>query len=114
MWQHDSVGVAHYIMGRSDVTGAPSDAPDDAVHKSFLSALATDPFMHECVQVSPAKALQVVAGLLDLEAPGEYLARFVSDVILSMRSLIPVETLCAEVRRPATRASVLCFKHSSG
>ena len=46
------------------------------------------------LQVNPAKAPQVVGGLLDAEAPDE----FVNNLILSVRSLIPVEALCAEVR----------------
>ena len=55
-------------------------------------------------KVNPAKAPQVVGGLLDAEAPDE----FVNNLILSVRSLIPVEQLCAEVtshniRRPLQR-----------
>lgn len=46
------------------------------------------------VQVSPAKAPQVVGALLDVEAPDD----FIGNLILSIRSLIPVEALCAEVR----------------
>ena len=46
------------------------------------------------MQVNPAKAPQVVGGLLDAEAPDD----FVNNLILSVRSLIPVEALCAEVR----------------
>ena len=38
---------------------------------------------------------QVVGGLLDAEAPDD----FINNLILSVRSLIPVEQLCAEVRR---------------
>ena len=45
-------------------------------------------------QVSPAKAPQVVGALLDVEAPDD----FITNLILSIRSLIPVEALCAEVR----------------
>lgn len=45
-------------------------------------------------KVSPAKAPQVVGSLLDCEAPDE----FITNLILSVRSLIPVEGLCAEVR----------------
>ena len=37
---------------------------------------------------------QVVGGLLDAEAPDD----FINNLILSVRSLIPVEQLCAEVR----------------
>ncbi len=37
---------------------------------------------------------QVVGGLLDAEAPDE----FINNLILSVRSLIPVEQLCAEAR----------------
>ncbi len=47
-------------------------------------------------KVNPAKAPQVVGGLLDAEAPDE----FVNNLILSVRSLIPVEQLCAEVPPP--------------
>ncbi len=43
-----------------------------------------------------ARAAQVVGGLLDAEAPDE----FINNLILSVRSLIPVEQLCAEVPRP--------------
>ena len=39
MWQHDSVGVAQYIMVCFDVLGALDDAPDDAPISSS-SALA--------------------------------------------------------------------------
>ena len=46
------------------------------------------------MQVSPAKAPQVVGALLDVEAPDD----FITNLILSIRSLIPVEALCAEVR----------------
>ena len=45
-------------------------------------------------KVNPGKAPQVVGGLLDAEAPDD----FVNNLILSVRSLIPVEQLCAEVR----------------
>ena len=48
------------------------------------------------VQVSPAKAPQVVGALLDVEAPDD----FITNLILSIRSLIPVEALCAEVWPP--------------
>jgi clathrin heavy chain len=44
-------------------------------------------------KVNPAKAPQVVGGLLDAEAPDD----FVNNLILSVRSLIPVEQLCEEV-----------------
>ena len=46
--------------------------------------------------MNPAKAPQVVGGLLDAEAPDD----FVNNLILSVRSLIPVEGLCAEVWQP--------------
>ena len=39
MWQHDIVGVAHYIMDLFKTLGALSDAPDDASISSS-SALA--------------------------------------------------------------------------
>ena len=45
-------------------------------------------------KVNPGKAPQVVGGLLDAEAPDD----FVNNLILSVRSLIPVEQLCEEVR----------------
>ncbi len=44
-------------------------------------------------KVNPGKAPQVVGGLLDAEAPDD----FVNNLILSVRSLIPVEQLCEEV-----------------
>lgn len=47
------------------------------------------------VQVNPARAPEVVGALLDAEAPDD----FVNNLILSVRSLIPVERLCAEVEK---------------
>ncbi len=47
------------------------------------------------VQVNPARAPEVVGALLDAEAPDD----FVNNLILSVRSLIPVERLCAEVEQ---------------
>lgn len=47
------------------------------------------------IQVNPARAPEVVGALLDAEAPDE----FVNNLILSVRSLIPVERLCAEVEK---------------
>ena len=44
-------------------------------------------------KVNPSKAPQVVGGLLDAEASDE----FINNLILSVRSLIPVEQLCEEV-----------------
>ena len=44
-------------------------------------------------KVNPSKAPQVVGGLLDAEASDE----FINNLILSVRSLIPVEQLCLEV-----------------
>ena len=44
---------------------------------------------------SPLNCLQVVGALLDAEAADE----FVNNLILSVRSLIPVEQLCAEVEK---------------
>ena len=44
-------------------------------------------------KVNPSKAPQVVGGLLDAEASDE----FINNLILSVRSLIPVEELCLEV-----------------
>lgn len=46
-------------------------------------------------KVNPGKAPQVVGALLDAEASDE----FVNNLILSVRSLIPVEQLCAEVEQ---------------
>jgi clathrin heavy chain len=46
-------------------------------------------------KVNPSKAPQVVGGLLDAEAPDD----FITNLILSVRSLIPVEQLCIEVRQ---------------
>ena len=46
-------------------------------------------------QVNPARAPEVVGALLDAEAPDD----FVNNLILSVRSLIPVERLCAEVEK---------------
>eukprot|EP00884_Botryococcus_braunii_P006634 jgi/Botrbrau1/15972/Bobra.0294s0010.1 len=46
-------------------------------------------------KVNPSKAPQVVGGLLDTEAPDE----FITNLILSVRSLIPVEQLCEEVEK---------------
>ena len=60
-------------------------------------------------KVNPGKAPQVVGALLDAEASDE----FVNNLILSVRSLIPVEQLCAEVEQrnrsvlPATRSVVV-------
>ena len=47
-------------------------------------------------KVNPSKAPQVVGGLLDAEASDE----FINNLILSVRSLIPVEQLCLEVNHP--------------
>ena len=46
-------------------------------------------------KVNPGKAPQVVGALLDSEASDD----FVNNLILSVRSLIPVEQLCAEVEQ---------------
>lgn len=46
-------------------------------------------------KVNPSKAPQVVGALLDAEAPDE----FVNNLILSVRSLIPVNVLCEEVEK---------------
>ena len=53
-------------------------------------------------KVNPGKAPQVVGALLDSEASDE----FVNNLILSVRSLIPVEQLCAEVEQ--RNRSALC------
>jgi clathrin heavy chain len=45
-------------------------------------------------KVSPSKTPIVVGSLLDLEAPDE----FITNLITSVRSLIPVDQLMAEVR----------------
>lgn len=46
-------------------------------------------------KVNPSKAPMVVGALLDLEAPDD----FVTNLILSVRSLIPVEQLVEEVEK---------------
>ena len=46
-------------------------------------------------QVNPGKAPEVVGALLDVEVPDD----FVNNLILSVRSLIPVERLCEEVEK---------------
>lgn len=55
-------------------------------------------------KVNPGKAPQVVGALLDSEASDE----FVNNLILSVRSLIPVEQLCAEVEQRNRSASQTC------
>lgn len=60
-------------------------------------------------KVNPAKAPQVVGGLLDAEAPDD----FVNNLILSVRSLIPVEQLCDEVRRLCPSIEKLPTCHSA-
>jgi hypothetical protein len=60
------------------------------------------------LQVNPAKAPQVVGGLLDAEAPDD----FVNNLILSVRSLIPVEGLCAEVRPPLGTVPASFYVHA--
>ena len=66
-------------------------------------------------KVNPGKAPQVVGALLDAEASDE----FVNNLILSVRSLIPVEQLCAEVEKRnrsvlghAVYSSLLALEHS--
>lgn len=54
-------------------------------------------------KVNPAKAPQVVGGLLDAEAPDD----FVNNLILSVRSLIPVEQLCEEVGWSSLQCTLL-------
>ena len=51
-------------------------------------------------KVNPSKAPQVVGGLLDAEASDE----FINNLILSVRSLIPVEQLCLEVSNNSVRS----------
>lgn len=55
-------------------------------------------------KVNPGKAPQVVGALLDSEASDE----FVNNLILSVRSLIPVEQLCAEVEQRNRSAYQTC------
>ena len=43
MWQHDIVGVAHYIKDCIEVLGALGDAPDDALTSSPRQALMAPP-----------------------------------------------------------------------
>ena len=56
--------------------------------------------------MSPAKAPQVVGALLDVEAPDD----FITNLILSIRSLIPVEALCAEVCFSLQQALTSCLR----
>ena len=59
-------------------------------------------------KVNPGKAPQVVGALLDSEASDE----FVNNLILSVRSLIPVEQLCAEVeQRNRSVSATSCIHH---
>ena len=59
-------------------------------------------------KVNPGKAPQVVGALLDSEASDE----FVNNLILSVRSLIPVEQLCAEVeQRNRSVSATNCTHH---
>ena len=59
-------------------------------------------------KVNPGKAPQVVGALLDSEASDE----FVNNLILSVRSLIPVEQLCAEVeQRNRSVSAFSCTLH---
>ena len=53
-------------------------------------------------KVNPSKAPQVVGGLLDAEASDE----FINNLILSVRSLIPVEQLCLEVSKDLLTSSI--------
>ena len=69
------------------------DMVEDLTHYLYTNNMLR--YIEGYVQkVSPAKAPQVVGSLLDCEAPDE----FITNLILSVRSLIPVEGLCAEVR----------------
>ena len=56
-------------------------------------------------KVNPSKAPQVVGGLLDAEASDE----FINNLILSVRSLIPVENLCTEVGCHICWNTAICF-----
>jgi len=58
-------------------------------------------------KVNPGKAPQVVGALLDSEASDE----FVNNLILSVRSLIPVEQLCAEVEQRNRSVSAISPTH---
>ena len=60
-------------------------------------------------KVNPSKAPQVVGALLDAEASDD----FVNNLILSVRSLIPVEQLCAEVEQRNRSARLLITSGSS-
>lgn len=71
------------------------DMVGDLTHYLYTSNMLR--YIEGYVQkVSPAKAPQVVGALLDCEAPDD----FITNLILSVRSLIPVEGLCAEVGPP--------------
>ncbi len=50
---------------------------------------------HHLINSTRVAVSAVVGALLDVEAPDE----FVNNLILSVRSLIPVEQLCAEVEK---------------
>lgn len=71
------------------------DMVEDLTHYLYTNNMLR--YIEGYVQkVSPSKAPQVVGSLLDCEAPED----FVTNLILSVRSLIPVEGLCTEVRHP--------------
>ena len=71
------------------------DMVTDLTHYLYSNNMLS--YIEEYVQkVNPAKAHQVVGGLLDAKAPDD----FVNNLILSIDSHIPVEQLCAEVRAP--------------
>lgn len=76
------------------------DMVTDLTHYLFSNSMLR--YIEGYVQkVNPAKAPQVVGGLLDAEASDD----FINNLILSVRSLIPVEQLCAEVHRLSTHTS---------
>ena len=79
----------------------------DLTHYLFSNSMLR--YIEGYVQkVNPAKAPQVVGGLLDAEASDD----FINNLILSVRSLIPVEQLCAEVRCLLVRADA--YQHKKG
>lgn len=70
------------------------DMVGDLTHYLYINNMLR--YIEGYVQkVNPGKAPQVVGALLDAEASDE----FVNNLILSVRSLIPVEQLCAEVEQ---------------
>lgn len=63
---------------------------------AYLWSTGATRYIEAYVQkVNPSAAPAVVGGLLDADAPDE----FVTNLILSVRSLVPVDALCEEVER---------------